>query len=87
METNTGYELLIWDKGPGIPKYDLQNVFKRMYRSEQSRNPSTVVVASDFLFLKPSLKKMVGVYGLTVFPGNELLLVFPCQNTLLLRNS
>ncbi|EJQ59192.1 sensor histidine kinase [Bacillus mycoides] len=40
LETNTEYELLIWDKGPGIPKHDLQNVFKRMYRSEQSRNPS-----------------------------------------------
>lgn len=38
-ETPREYQLLIWDQGPGISKEHLGNVFERMYRSDQSRNP------------------------------------------------
>ncbi|MEI4624074.1 HAMP domain-containing histidine kinase [Bacillus pfraonensis] len=38
FETTNDYQLLIWDKGPGISTDDLENVFERMYRIEQSRN-------------------------------------------------
>ncbi|WP_139487926.1 sensor histidine kinase [Brevibacillus dissolubilis] len=39
-ETDRDYQLLIWDQGPGISKADIGNVFERMFRSDQSRNPS-----------------------------------------------
>ena len=87
LEADAEYELHIWDQGPGIPKHDLQNVFERMYRSEQSRNSSLVVAVSGFLFPKRSLRKTVDIYGLKVLHGNELLLAFLFQNIILLRNS
>ncbi|WP_410985754.1 sensor histidine kinase [Bacillus cereus] len=40
LEMTNDYQLLIWDKGPGISTDELDNVFERMYRIEQSRNPS-----------------------------------------------
>ncbi len=39
-ETAHEYQLLVWDRGPGIPQADLANVFERMYRSDPSRNPA-----------------------------------------------
>ncbi|WCN36390.1 sensor histidine kinase [Aneurinibacillus uraniidurans] len=38
VEHDDEYELLIWDRGPGIVEADLGHVFERMYRSDQSRN-------------------------------------------------
>ncbi|MDC2867887.1 sensor histidine kinase [Bacillus sp. BP-3] len=40
LETTSEYQLLIWDKGPGISNSNLENVFERMYRSDQSRSAS-----------------------------------------------
>lgn len=39
IESNREYQLLIWDQGHGIERDELKNVFERMYRSDQSRNP------------------------------------------------
>ncbi|KKB72164.1 MULTISPECIES: sensor histidine kinase [Bacillus] len=36
-ETDREYQLLVWDKGPGIPEHDIENVFERMYRRDRSR--------------------------------------------------
>jgi signal transduction histidine kinase len=33
------YKLLIWDRGPGIPKDELAYIFERTYRGDPSRNP------------------------------------------------
>ncbi|MGE6402898.1 ATP-binding protein [Bacillus cereus] len=38
IESHKEFQLLIWDKGQGIAKHELDNVFERMYRSDQSRN-------------------------------------------------
>ncbi|MEK3854012.1 sensor histidine kinase [Cytobacillus sp. FSL H8-0458] len=38
IEKEKEYQLLIWDKGPGIQKTELDKVFERMYRGDQSRN-------------------------------------------------
>lgn len=32
------YQLIIWDKGPGIAAHDLPHLFERLYRADQSRN-------------------------------------------------
>ncbi|MBC6971064.1 HAMP domain-containing histidine kinase [Bacillus sp. Xin] len=40
LEMTNDYQLLIWDKGPGISTDELDNVFERMYRIDRSRNPS-----------------------------------------------
>ena len=87
LEADAEYELHIWDQGPGIPKHDLQNVFERMYRSEQSRNSSFGGSGLGLSISKALVEKMVGIYGLKVLHGNELLLAFLFQNTILLRNS
>ncbi len=87
LEADAEYELHIWDQGPGIPKHDLQNVFERMYRSDNQETLHLVVAVSGFLFPKRSLRKTVDIYGLKVLHGNELLLAFLFQNKILLRNS
>lgn len=38
IETSKDYELVIWDRGPGIAEKDLEHVFESMYRGDQSRN-------------------------------------------------
>lgn len=38
IETIEEYQLFIWDKGPGIQEFEIDNVFNRMYRSDQARN-------------------------------------------------
>ena len=87
LETNTEYELLIWDKGPGIPKHDLQNVFERMYRSEQSRNSSFGGSGLGLSISKALVERNGGHIWVESSPWNEPLLAFPFQNTILLRNS
>ena len=76
----------------GIKALVSQNMIYKTYLSEctEANNQETrllVVAGSAFLFLKRSLRGMVGIYGLKVFHGNEPLLAFPFQNTILLRNS
>ncbi|WP_369900048.1 sensor histidine kinase [Bacillus manliponensis] len=38
IETSQEFQILIWDHGPGILKCELDRVFERMYRGDQSRN-------------------------------------------------
>lgn len=38
IEIEKEFQLLIWDKGPGIQKTEIEKVFERMYRGDQSRN-------------------------------------------------
>ncbi|GAB2571889.1 sensor histidine kinase [Gracilibacillus alcaliphilus] len=40
IETDNNYQMLIWDRGPGISDEDMENIFERMYRGEDSRNRS-----------------------------------------------
>ena len=76
----------------GIKALVFQNMIYKTYLSEctEANNQETlhlVVAVSGFLFPKRSLRKTVDIYGLKVLHGNELLLAFLFQNTILLRNS
>lgn len=87
LETDREYELHIWDKGLVFQSMIYKMCLSECTEANNQETPRLVVVVSGSLFLKRSLREMVGIYGLKALHGNELFLAFLFQNTILLRNS
>lgn len=65
------YRLSIWDKGPGIAKEDLSNIFKRMYRADQSRNTANRGSGLGLAIAKALVEKNGGKIWAESAPGEK----------------
>jgi len=71
IEYDGKYQLSIWDKGPGIAKEDLSNVFERMYRADQSRNTANRGSGLGLAITKALVEKNGGKIWAESTPGEK----------------
>jgi signal transduction histidine kinase len=75
-ETERNYQILIWDKGPGISDADLENVFERMYRGDQSRKLSNGGSGLGLAIVKSLVEKNNGEIWVESSPWEKTMFVF-----------
>jgi signal transduction histidine kinase len=75
-ETKRNYQILIWDKGPGISDADLGNVFERMYRGDQSRNLSNGGSGLGLAIVKSLVEKNNGEIWVESSPWEKTMFGF-----------
>jgi signal transduction histidine kinase len=78
-ETERNYQILIWDKGPGISDADLENVFERMYRGDQSRNLSNGGSGLGLAIVKSLVEKNNGEIWVESIPWEKTMFGFAIQ--------
>jgi signal transduction histidine kinase len=71
IEKTNEYQLLIWDQGPGIPKEDLEFVFERMYRGDQSRTPFSAGSGLGLAIAKALVEKNQGEIWVESIPWKK----------------
>jgi len=75
-------EILVWDRGPGIPEQDLPHVFERFYRADPSRARSTGGSGLGLAIVQEVLQAHQGSAHLRNHPegGLEALIRLPSGN-------
>jgi signal transduction histidine kinase len=71
IEKAKGYQLLIWDQGQGIQKENLENVFDRMFRGDQSRNSLNKGSGLGLAIVKSLVKKNSGTIWVESIPWKK----------------
>ncbi|PEU19706.1 sensor histidine kinase [Bacillus wiedmannii] len=71
IELQKEFQLLIWDKGQGIAEHELDNVFERMYRSDQSRNSINGSSGLGLSIAKSLVEKNQGKIWVESSPWNK----------------
>ncbi|MGR6342501.1 sensor histidine kinase [Priestia megaterium] len=71
IEKMNEYQLHIWDQGPGIPKEDLEFVFERMYRGDQSRTPFSAGSGLGLAIAKALVEKNHGEIWVESIPWEK----------------
>ncbi len=83
LEHHNEYHILVWDKGPGIPHQDLEHVFERMYRIDQSRTLSSRSSGLGLAIAKALVEKHRGRIWVESIPWERTTFGFsiPKQNS------
>ncbi|ULL16264.1 sensor histidine kinase [Paenibacillus sp. H1-7] len=88
-ETDTSYEWIVWDKGPGIAAGDLSKIFERMYRADRSRSPRYGGSGLGLAIAKALVEKHGGTLWAESIPGERTTFActIPKRYTYGLRNN
>ncbi|TVX88254.1 sensor histidine kinase [Paenibacillus agilis] len=86
-ESSQSYQFNIWDKGAGVAKQDVMNIFDRMYRSDRSRSTLNGGSGLGLAITKALVEKNGGAIWVESEPGIHTTFSFTIPKTATTSNS